>query len=265
MKLLISLIMLTATVVFSLDDLADQSEKRRAYLGVYAVELSAALQSHLKLDRGLIVESVVKKSPAAEAGIKKYDIILNVNDTKVNADGTLSELIHKYKPEDIVKLEIMRAGETQALKVKLGEALPLMLTNQIKEKILIDPDDFKNDNISLIPGSKLEEIRKRMEELQQLKVQTIDEDLQRILERIANGPQGPNNFQFSGSSSSVINMNDGKHNIVIKIEDAKKHVKVTDSSGKVIFDGHINSDEDMKKLPEDVREKINNIQTMNLP
>ena len=65
--------------------------------------------------------SVVAGSPAERAGIKEGDIILQINDERIDADHTLASLIQKYQVGDEITLKIFRDGKELDIKVKLEE------------------------------------------------------------------------------------------------------------------------------------------------
>ena len=50
------------------------------WIGVHAVPINEALQSHLNLEDRLIVHAVVPDSPAAKGGLKQLDILLKFGD-----------------------------------------------------------------------------------------------------------------------------------------------------------------------------------------
>ncbi|MFH1375277.1 MAG: trypsin-like peptidase domain-containing protein [Patescibacteria group bacterium] len=65
--------------------------------------------------------AVVADTPAAEAGLKGGDIIIEVDGKKVDTDNTLADQLNKLSPEDIIELTILRDGQEEKLKVTLGE------------------------------------------------------------------------------------------------------------------------------------------------
>lgn len=66
--------------------------------------------------------AVVPGSSADKAGLKKGDVILEVNAKKIQLDYTLQQSIRDKKPGDTVKLKVWRSGETFEKEVKLGES-----------------------------------------------------------------------------------------------------------------------------------------------
>ncbi len=65
--------------------------------------------------------SVVYGSAADKAGIKENDIILEFNGEKITLENSLSKIIQKYKPSDIIALKILRDNKEQIISVILGE------------------------------------------------------------------------------------------------------------------------------------------------
>ena len=59
---------------------------------------------------GAKINEVSEGSPAEKAGLKKDDIITNVNDEKITGPKDLYEAIGKYKPSDKVQISILKNG-----------------------------------------------------------------------------------------------------------------------------------------------------------
>lgn len=100
------------------------------FLGVRYVLIDEKVKEKYKLStdygayvlKGLNGEAAITAgSPAAKAGIKEKDIILEVNQEKITADNSLSKIIAKYNPGDKVILKILRSGQEQSMEVALGE------------------------------------------------------------------------------------------------------------------------------------------------
>ena len=89
-----------------------ESTSNKAFLGVASE----------KTDNGLEVTEVSKNSPAEKAGMQTKDIILSVDGKAVTTSQELYEAIGKYKPEDLVKIDIQRNGKKQTLEAKLAKA-----------------------------------------------------------------------------------------------------------------------------------------------
>jgi len=72
-------------------------------------------------DKGVEVVDVTEPSGAAKAGIQKGDIIVSVDDKKIDKPESLSEYIRSKKPGDVVNVELIREGKTEKIKATLGE------------------------------------------------------------------------------------------------------------------------------------------------
>ena len=68
---------------------------------------------------GAYVSSVVEGGSASEAGIRKGDVILDIDGVKINDNATLSEQIGRRRPNDKVKLSVKRDGKVKQIDVTL--------------------------------------------------------------------------------------------------------------------------------------------------
>jgi serine protease Do len=102
-------------------------ELERAYLGVRFIPINAELAKKYKLPvkEGAYVFSennqaaVVTGSPADKAGIKKGDVITEINGKTVGQRGGVSSLIAEYAPGDTIEVKLRRGDETVTVKVTL--------------------------------------------------------------------------------------------------------------------------------------------------
>lgn len=72
--------------------------------------------------KGAYVVDVVSGSPAEEAGVKVDDIIVKIDDKKLDSDNALADVIASKKPGDNVSIEIWRDGQNINLTATLAEA-----------------------------------------------------------------------------------------------------------------------------------------------
>jgi chaperonin cofactor prefoldin len=97
--------------------LPESTTEERYVIGVQCEESSELLRGHLKLgNTGLVVLEVREETPAAEAGLRKDDIIVGINDKALES---LSQLVATVSESDgsPVKLIILRAGDRQEISV----------------------------------------------------------------------------------------------------------------------------------------------------
>ncbi|GIV83974.1 MAG: hypothetical protein KatS3mg052_0981 [Candidatus Roseilinea sp.] len=67
------------------------------------------------------VTEVITNSPAAKAGLRPGDIIIAVNENRLDAQNPLADVIARFKPGDTVTLTLRRDDAEKSLKVTLGE------------------------------------------------------------------------------------------------------------------------------------------------
>jgi len=97
---------------------------KRARVGVKIVEKRQAeiYYPEIKIDRGLYVLEVVPGGPAARAGIRAGDYIIEFAGTKVNDVGTFVAVLAEKSPGDTVPIKVLRKGNEITFNVVLGEA-----------------------------------------------------------------------------------------------------------------------------------------------
>jgi serine protease Do len=93
-----------------------------SFLGVGVAEIDAERVKalNLKEERGVEVKSVDADSPAAKAGVKVNDVILEYNGQRVEGDEQFVRLVRETPVGRQVKLLISRNGATQTLTATLG-------------------------------------------------------------------------------------------------------------------------------------------------
>jgi serine protease Do len=91
------------------------------YLGVGVAELTddRVKALHLKDDRGLEVKHIEDNSPAAKAGLKENDVILEVNGKGVESIQQFQTSIGEMAPGTKVNLTIWRSGAKQTMTATL--------------------------------------------------------------------------------------------------------------------------------------------------
>src|SRR5215472_3150874 len=94
-----------------------------SYLGVAVVEIPAdrAKELHLKDERGVEVTCVDEGSPAAKAGLKPGDVVLEYNGERVEGGEQFIRLVRETPPGRMVSLAITREGSAQNLTATIGQ------------------------------------------------------------------------------------------------------------------------------------------------
>lgn len=104
-------------------DLIEKGKVVRGWIGVSIQEIDQSTRQALNLgDReGVLVADVLKSGPADKAGIKRGDVIMNVNGKKVTSSNALRNYIATLKPGADIPFHIFRAGKEMDIAVKIGE------------------------------------------------------------------------------------------------------------------------------------------------
>ncbi len=114
----------------SLDQAVTTGKIKVPYLGVRYLLITPNLQQdkNLPVDYGALLTkgeegepAVEKNSPAAKAGLKENDIILEVNSIKVTEDNPLASLIRQYQVGETLILKVLRGDKTLTIQVVLEE------------------------------------------------------------------------------------------------------------------------------------------------
>jgi serine protease Do len=95
---------------------------KRGWLGVAIQTVSQDIAEGvgLKEAKGAIVSAVTAGGPAAAAGLKVGDVILEVDDTKIDEMAVLPRVIAAISPNKIARLKIWRDNKARIVEVKLG-------------------------------------------------------------------------------------------------------------------------------------------------
>jgi len=97
-----------------------------SYLGVAYVEIEPdrAKQLHLKDERGVEVTCVDEGSPAAKAGLRPGDVVLEYNGARVEGGLQFIRLVRETPPGRVAKLLVWRNGANQTLTATIGQRQP---------------------------------------------------------------------------------------------------------------------------------------------
>lgn len=116
-------------VVNIINKLEKDGEIKRPALGVQMVDLASIgsqYQDQLKLPSsvttGIVIAKVQDGFPAATAGLKKYDVITALGDTKVTSSTELQTVLYKYNIGDSIKVTYYRDGKEKTTTIKLDHS-----------------------------------------------------------------------------------------------------------------------------------------------
>jgi serine protease Do len=104
-----------------------------SYLGIGVVEIVSdrAKELHLKEERGVEVRVVDPDSPAAKAGLKEADVVLEYNGERVEGGEQFMRLVRETPPGRAVTMLVWRNGANQTLTATIGQRQPGVLALQL--------------------------------------------------------------------------------------------------------------------------------------
>lgn len=122
--------------------LKSEGEVTRGWLGVAIQDLTGEMAEYygLKDRKGVLVADVFKGDPADEAGIKPKDIILEVNDRKIETSRQLTAMIADLKVGEPAKVEVFRNGKIKTFNIKLAKRDDQRLASRSPAR---EPEDDK--------------------------------------------------------------------------------------------------------------------------
>jgi serine protease Do len=103
------------------DDISKFGKVQRAVLGVMIRDVNDSIAKANRMEKfeGVYVNATTPGSAAEKAGIKKGDLIMSINGSKINSSQQLIETIWKYSPGTDVNIAVRRNGQLKDFKVNL--------------------------------------------------------------------------------------------------------------------------------------------------
>ena len=108
-----------------MNDLIAKGYVTRAWLGIAmrSDPMTEEIAERFKLGRprGILIEQVFDDSPAKDAGLQVFDIILELDGKEMNQSNEVQNAVALKNPRDIVTLKILRDSKERMIRVKLGQ------------------------------------------------------------------------------------------------------------------------------------------------
>jgi Do/DeqQ family serine protease len=104
-----------------IEDLMQFGNVQRGVLGIEGGEMNSnyAKEIGVKETQGFYINKVTKNSGAEKAGLQKGDIIVQLDDNKINGFAELTAYINTKRPNDVVQVRIIRDEKEKTIQVKL--------------------------------------------------------------------------------------------------------------------------------------------------
>jgi serine protease Do len=105
-------------------ELRDKGRVTRGWLGVSIQPLTPELARSFgsKDAKGVLINEVMPESPAAKAGIKPGDILLEFDGRSMDGTGDLQRAVGFFSPDRTAKVKILRDQAEKLVEVKVGQA-----------------------------------------------------------------------------------------------------------------------------------------------
>ncbi|CAI2549588.1 Serine protease Do-like HtrA [Apilactobacillus kunkeei] len=125
-------------VVNIINQLVKNGKIERPALGIQYVDLTniavSQQKSILKLpssvENGVVVYTVTKNSPAENAGLKKYDVIVELAGKKISSQDEVKNILYSQKLGSTVSVKYYRDGKLKTGNIKLTESTSQLKINQ---------------------------------------------------------------------------------------------------------------------------------------
>ncbi len=93
------------------------------WLGVSIQDISEAIKeaSGLDTDKGILINEVMDKSPAQEAGLETGDIVRTFNGEDIEDTRQFVQMVRESSPGDEARLSVIRDGSDREIEVQIGE------------------------------------------------------------------------------------------------------------------------------------------------
>lgn len=242
----------------------------RTYLGVATVPTNTEVGDHLKLAEGVGL-TVVQVDPDSAAGevMQTRDIIVKMDEQILIDPRQLAVLVRSHEPGEKVKFEIYRQGEKVVEEVELGEAeeLPQMQPRSYPAPSPFGPPaqqfpPIPRRNMGRGGNGFMEEFQRDLEDRFRSFRESfgdMDEMLERLRDQMdTSDPQGPQVQTQQHSTVDITQIINGKRYHYTR-KDNDQHLEVIEADGKVVFDGPINTEEELEKVPQDALDFLDSI------
>ncbi len=106
-----------------IEQLKAKGEVTRGWLGVVIQDINDDVADYygIKDKKGVLVTDVIKGDPADKAGIRPQDIILEINDKKVDTSRDLTSLVANIPVGEKVKITVLRNNKKQTFTVDVAK------------------------------------------------------------------------------------------------------------------------------------------------
>lgn len=266
----------------------DQSHQEPAtFLGVGGSEAPPVVRQQLKLPKGIgiVIDHIEKGSPAEAAGLKQYDVLTKLDDQWLVSIEQLAVLVRMHKNGEEVRLTVIRESQPRIIAARLvqkqfGTAIerrelnlaPMQLQN-LTDVARFNAIDLSGAQLTTQPFAiEVKDYLRDLAAPDQGAWKTLYLDTTRpttqpysvtlnYVARVAPEQKAFVTFTPLPASTHEYNWSDDRNTLTLKVsiaEGGRRQISLVakDSSGKVLFDGPIDTDEQRNALPKGIAEKL---------
>ncbi len=271
----------------------DRSGKESPWLGLSTEETSEVLAAQLGLNagEGLTVTYVAPDSPAAKAGLQKNDVLVEFDGQLLVLPAQLRKLIRLHKEGDTLKLVYYRSGKKETASATVGKTSGRERLWQDETSLRGDLRELhqrlSNMHLGEAAREQLQTLRQSLDaagvdresvhrELQR-SMEEVRKALQEAMRQVTNAHRtfGPAAREFrelvrrgvdvdkdatvivksrKNSVQSMVKTDESGTYVIVA--DPKRRLTAHDKSGKLLFDGMIETQDEQDKVPREVWEKV---------
>lgn len=193
-----------------IEDILEYGMVQRGMLGVQGAELNGTISKELglKASNGFYVDDVTKNSGAAKAGLKKGDVIIKIDDKVINTFADLNGYINTKRPNDEVKVTILRDEKQMVANVTLSknDIIPSKFKGlELENLTSADKKKFQTNSgvkITKIENQRLAQFQKELTGAVLLKINNIPITTMEQVNKIMSGKDDNDGVQLEIMTNS---------------------------------------------------------------
>lgn len=229
--------------------MAKAENVEKAWLGIATSKIDEVVATQLDLPEGVgaAVKLVIPDSPAEKSGIKKHDIIFEIDGEPVQSPDHLSELIRSRRAGTNAELSVIQRGTKKTINVNFVKRPEHLKT---EEKFA----DLKGLNFDIFPLDADQDVQQQIEKFQEQMRKHLKGmfDLQGL-------DKLPGRGEIFGSISQTMMFSDDQGTIEIRKNGDSTNIVIKDLNGKITFEGPANTNDEKEKLPQRAKNQLNRL------
>ena len=234
--------------------MAKAENVEKAWLGIASSKIDEVVATQLDLPEGVgaAVKLVIPDSPAEKSGIKKHDIIFEIDGEPVQSPDHLSELIRSRRAGTNAELSVIQRGTKKTINVNFVKRPEHLKT---EEKFA----DLKGLNFDIFPLDADQDVQQQIEKFQEQMRKHLKGmfDLQGL-------DKLPGRGEIFGSISQTMMFSDDQGTIEIRKNGDSTNIVIKDLNGKITFEGPANTNDEKEKLPQRAKNQLNRLDRSDL-